>query len=397
MESYGGKAYLVGGLVRDMLLSPSHFLEDKADWDMAVDLRDTGKGLITLFKEINARTGARYVFYNQFLTGTLTLSNLRVDIAHTRDEAYPAPAVLPTIRPAGIEQDLQRRDFTINALAVVLTGKDKGKVIDPTGGQADLKARLVRIIHPKSFIDDPTRIFRGIRFAIRLGFEIESGTLYLMREAIKENYPARLTPERILYELRCICKEKEALKMLEAVVKEGVLASCWNQTPNSDFFGYPVKRFLAELGKLVQARGEGELLFVYLLSRLPIDHRFPITREEREARQALLNSERIIARLRRVKKRSGIYKNLRGVPIPALRILAILQSGAVRNRLRLYLDELISVQPQLRAADLIAAGVKPGRGLRRLLERLLEARLERKVKTPEEELTMVKRFRGKDD
>jgi len=395
VEEWGGSAYLVGGLVRDLLLKPAQFDITAPDWDIAVDLRATGQGLLSLLKKINAQTNCRYVFYNQFLTGTLLFGDLRVDIAHTRDESYPAPAVLPLVRPAGIEQDLRRRDFTINALALTLTGKGKGEVVDPTGGQQDLQLRLVRIIHPNSFIDDPTRIFRCIRFAIRLGFEIESGTLYLLRAAVKNGYPARLTPERILYELRCICRERAALKMLEAVVKEGVLASCWQQVPGPEFFGFPVKRLLAELQKLVQAKVDSGLLFVYLLSRLPVNTRFPITREEREAQQILRESKVIVSRLRRVRKKSAIYRQLVGIPVPALQVLKILTTGVVRQRLRLYLEKLLSVQPQLQAADLISAGIKPGPELGRMLERLRAARLDGQVKTTAQEWALVQRIRGK--
>ncbi len=394
VDAWGGKAYLVGGLVRDLLLDAGALSLGNRDWDIAVDLRSTGKGLLGLLKELQNRTGGKYVFHHQFLTGTLMLSELRVDIAHTREENYPQPAVLPEIRPAGIEADLRRRDFTVNALALVLSGPEKGIVIDPTGGTVDLKHHLIRIIHPISFIDDPTRIFRAIRFAVRFGFEIESGTLHLMRQAIAAGYPARLTPERILYELRCICRERSALKMLEAVIREGVLTACFSKSSGPEFFGVPVKQVLNELAALVRSGAGEELLMIYLLSRLPVNERFPITREERVAREALVNSAVLLERLSRMRRRSSIYQLLRGVPVPTLKILAVLSSAPDRSRLRLFLQELIHVQPQLQAADLIAAGVKPGPEMGRILERLLVARLDRRVKNRDEELAFVHRLQS---
>ncbi len=396
VEEWGGEAYLVGGPVRHLLISPNDYdISAVPDWDIVVDLRPTGRGLARLLKEMQVLTGSHYVFYQQFLTGTLVLGDVRVDIAHTRDETYPAPAVLPVVRPAGIEADLRRRDFTINAIAVRLTGRDRGTLVDPTGGQADIEAQVVRIIHPNSFVDDPTRIFRCIRYAVRHGFEIESGTLYLLRRAVKDRYPARLTPERILYELRCICREPAALKMLEAVIKEGVLASCWSQLPGADFFGYPVERLLADLQALSQAKAAPELMFIYLLSRLPVDERFPIVRLEREAQQALREADVIVSRLRHAQRRSTIYEVLRGVPVSALEILAILEPEPIRRRIKLYFDRLIGVEPELRAADLIAAGVKPGPALGWILKRLHQARLDGKVKSLAEEKELVRRLTGR--
>ncbi|MGQ9708094.1 MAG: hypothetical protein ACUVUR_04390 [bacterium] len=387
----------MGGLVRDLLLQggdrwlaaeKEKLPTDRSDWDMAVDLRRTGRSLVQLMREVCRQSGVRYVFYKDFLTGTITLPDLRIDISHTRDESYPRPAILPEVKPAGIEEDLRRRDFTINALAIEMVGLARGRVVDLCGGQDDLKAKLVRIIHPDSFIFDPTRIFRCIRFAIRLDFKIESGTGYLMRSAVKEGYPALLTPERVLYELRCICKEKAALKMFEALVKERVLERCWKWRPADDFF--------TELKGLVQAGIRGDLLFIYLLSRLPVAPGFPVTREEREAQAAIRNFSGLEGRLRRARRRSTIYRYLKPVPVPALKVLTVLKSGPIKRRLELFLRELINIRPDLKAQQLIDSGIKPGPQLGRILEQLLYARLDRRVQNRSDEMMLVRRLKKKD-
>ncbi len=387
VQHWGGQAFLVGGLVRDWLLGNRSRLDSRPDWDLAVDLRGTGYTLTQLLQKLSQENNGRYVSHQQFLTGTVTLPNLRIDISHTRNERYPEPAVLPRVKPDGIEADLLRRDFTVNALAVTLTGDKPGTVIDPTGGGADLEARLIRIIHPNSFIDDPTRIFRAIRFAARLNFAIESGTLFLLRTAVREGYLRRLTPERVLYELRCVCAEATAFKILEAALKEGVLAGC---------FEWSKPKFLqAELDKLSRAGISGELLFMYLLSRLPVDSSFPISRAEQQVRLAIRDFRRTANRLRRAKRRSTVYQLLMRLPAPALEILAALNTGVIKRRLKLYLAEVSKIQPELTAAELLAAGVKPGPKLGKMLKKLLWAKLDRQVKTREDEMVLINRIRGR--
>lgn len=398
-QRMGGRVFLVGGPVRDNLighLSP--------DWDLAVDLRPQrrkGEPMVVeaklkkIFEEIAKQLPAKFVFHARFLTGTVELANSevtkRIDICHTRQEFYPRPASLPKVKPASIEEDLYRRDFTINAMAVELTphsafrlSPSAFRLIDPYDGQGDLSRRLIRILHPKSFIDDPTRIFRGIRFAIRLGYEIESGTLYLLRKAVREKYPALLTPERILYELRCIVKEKAVLKIIEAIVHEGVLAAAWHwQLPDN---------FLAEVKKVVQ-RGLGpETLYKYLLSVLPVANSWPITREERESRAALENFPKIEKKLHEANKPSKIYQLLKGIPLPALKILTAIKDRSITPKIELFLNELNLIQPTLKAADLMALGIPSGPLMGKITRELVYAKLDKRVSTPAEELALAKRL-----
>ncbi len=384
-----GKAYLVGGPVRDLLLN-----HPCPDWDIAVDfgLRENRavveRKMSELLGAVARLLKGKFVFHRPFLTGTVTLpDSTKIDICHTRRESYRKPATLPRVEPASIEDDLARRDFTINALALELT-PDGEKLIDPFSGQEDLHHRLIRIIHPLSFIDDPTRIFRALRFAIRLDYNIESGTLYLLRVAVKERYPALLTPERILYELRCILAESAALKMLQALLKENVLPSCWN---NWRLDRSP----LPGLKKLSQRGATSQELFCYLLSFLPVNEKFPITSEERDTARFLRHLNPLRHRLLRAKKVSTIYHILKPIPEPVLLIMTKLEPPTIQKKCNLFLHQLRFVKPETTAADLIALGIPPGPKIGQLMKRLLTARLDKKVQTRQEELRLLKRWTNK--
>ncbi len=161
-------AYLVGGAVRDLLLGCG-----RADIDIVVE----GNAA-----ELASRLGADVVSHERFATAKVSLDGHEVDIATARTESYPHPGALPVVEPAArVEADLARRDFTINAMAIPLGGEPG--LIDPHDGRADLDARLLRVLHPLSFVDDPTRALRAARYAARFGFQLEPETAALLAEA----------------------------------------------------------------------------------------------------------------------------------------------------------------------------------------------------------------------
>jgi tRNA nucleotidyltransferase (CCA-adding enzyme) len=162
--------YLVGGAVRDILLGRS-----TSDLDFVVE-GDSGDAAA-----IAERIAPGHVAHEQFGTASVDLDGVRIDIAMARTETYPSPGALPEVHPATLAEDLGRRDFTINAMAVALDGA--GELIDPHGGEADLEAGLLRVLHERSFIDDPTRALRAARYAARFGFSLDPGTERLLRAA----------------------------------------------------------------------------------------------------------------------------------------------------------------------------------------------------------------------
>ncbi len=381
-QARGTRAFLVGGPVRDILLG-----QESPDIDIAVELDARGFGQ-ALAREL----GGRFVYHARFLTGTVTPGEHQsglldhIDVTQTRTEAYSRPAVLPTVKPAGIEQDLGRRDFTVNAMALELTPGAFGRLLDPFGGRADIADRAVRVLHERSFIDDPTRAFRAIRFAARLGFEIEPRTLALLRDCVRQGYPALLTPERILYELRLICAESKVVPIFEAVLREGLLASCFGLA--SILISPP--SFLSALQRLSRQHARPELLYIFVLSRLPLTDRFPITREEREAAAAVRDAGRIRSRLLRAGRLSTVYRVISELPVPARELLAMLEPDPVGRMIRQCLDRLQSVRVVTTGSDFRRLGLAPGPAYRRILDKLLFARLDGVVLSDADEARLAR-------
>jgi len=181
-------AFVVGGFVRDALLG----VDDK-DIDIVVEA-----DAIDFAKKF---AGKFIVQHDGFKTAVVEMNGYKIDFVTARKERYKKPAALPEITPATIKEDLFRRDFTINAIAISLNKKDFGRIIDYYDGQKDLKAKKIRVMHDKSFIDDPTRIFRAIRFQKRLGFNIEPHTQILMTDAINSGMIQKLKKQRVKKEL----------------------------------------------------------------------------------------------------------------------------------------------------------------------------------------------------
>lgn len=205
------RPYLVGGPVRDVLLGRS-----AVDIDITVE-RDSS----TLARAVAKRIGGRVKSFPQFLTYKVTADQMpEIDIATARKEKYRTPGALPSVASGNLRDDLLRRDFSINAIAVDLIDAE---LHDPTHGQRDLENRLVRVLHDRSFADDPTRIYRGIRLATRLGFAIEPHTAALMRKAIDSGALESISKERIWHELFMAMDESDAATILTAFSREGAL------------------------------------------------------------------------------------------------------------------------------------------------------------------------------
>ncbi|HKO56934.1 MAG TPA: hypothetical protein VJ276_13750 [Thermoanaerobaculia bacterium] len=205
------RPFLVGGPVRDLILG-----RHAIDIDLTLETDSS-----TLARALAKRVGGRVRSFPQFLTYKVTADALpEIDIATARKERYRSPGALPTVTAGRLKDDLLRRDFSINALALDVLG---GALHDPAGGEDDLRARLVRVLHERSFVDDPTRIFRAIRLATRLGFALEPRTAELMRGAIRGDGLTTISKERIWRELFLAMDEADAPHVLTALRDEGAL------------------------------------------------------------------------------------------------------------------------------------------------------------------------------
>lgn len=199
-QSQGMKAYLVGGPVRDLLLDSSHI-------DLDITVEGNGIRLAQKFAKLYPRV--KVVAYPAFKTATVfLLHGQQVDFATARRETYKRPGAFPQVVPSCLHDDLFRRDFTINAMAVSICPPTWGKVIDPFGGGRDLRAKKIRVLHKNSFIDDPTRILRAARLAARLHFTFEPATLKLIKEAIEGKALETISKGRYKKEMDKIKKEQ---------------------------------------------------------------------------------------------------------------------------------------------------------------------------------------------
>ena len=211
-QPYEG-VYLVGGTVRDLLLGAPSF-----DVDLAVE-----GDAIAFAEALAQRLDGRVRTHRKFGTAAVTYGeDGLVDVVTARTESYDAPAVLPSVEHAGIHDDLFRRDFTVNAMAISLRADDLGELVDPYGGRADLEARRIRVLHPRSFIDDPTRIFRAVRYENRLGFRMDEETVALAHDSVGTGHVGDLTPARLREELIALFGEGEVGHTIERIHELGL-------------------------------------------------------------------------------------------------------------------------------------------------------------------------------
>lgn len=391
--------YLVGGPLRDVLLG-----RPVADIDLAVEGDSTRFG-----KALAHELGGVFKSYRQFGTGTVKLNcelrsakcemNTRqsavvvghIDVARTRTETYVSSGALPEVRRAGIEADLFRRDFTINAMAWRLSQPQAaglkpqaGGLIDPFNGIADLRRGLIRVLHDRSFEDDPTRVFRAVRFACRFGFRIEPVTQALMKQAIRDGRLKLLSGKRVMTELALVLQERDSGKMLGVLNRTGVSAS---------LFG---ARLSADCLKSVARLPDPALRLLYLTSYLEARNwglgvrDWPLTREQQAALTSLKAYFRIRQRLLRAERPSRVFSLLASQARDALRIEAALEPKAIAVKITAFLDCYSLVKPALTGQDFKRMGISPGPVYSELLDELLKARLDGKVKTKKDEETLVK-------
>lgn len=209
-NSLGYRAYLVGGPVRDKILGKKNI-----DTDIAIE-----GDAIKVGEKLANKLKAKLVAHKRFGTCSIILKDSsRIDLASARKEKYERPAALPVVEFSLLKDDLLRRDFTINAMAISLNSKGFGSFIDPYSGKRDLEKGIIRVMHDKSLIDDPTRIFRAARFESRFGFTIETHTKKLILDAIRKGMLELLDTQRVRKEVLLILREDRPLAILERLAE----------------------------------------------------------------------------------------------------------------------------------------------------------------------------------
>lgn len=401
-QERGWQLYLVGGAVRDLLRvmqSPQESEVELTDIDLVVDgfhqsaTVGAGVELANVLQE--QFSGARLDVHGAFQTAALLWHNdpvfdsLWLDIATARTEFYPYPAANPEVEASSIRQDLYRRDFTINALAIRLTTPRQGKLLDFFGGVLDLQRGWVRVLHANSFIEDPTRIFRAVRFAVRFEFEIEPETERFIRHAIASGVYERsrsLNPRTPALQARL----KSELKYL-------LQASYWPRALRElDRLGalqclHPQLRLTRELWRRLQLADRGlrrfenwhrlshwRMLLEVLLSQVDIEDgefsRAAVAQqlqlpEETVQRLATLGErrERLQRELRKAQRPSEVVRVLSGEELAGLLLVALGLGRSLRRKVWHYLTEWAQVKPLLNGEDLKQLGYKPGPQFKEML------------------------------
>ena len=378
--------YLVGGSVRDLLMGTS--LKD-------VDLVVEGDAP-SLASEIARDLSGEVLAHARFGTATVKLGGHRFDLATARQETYPRAGALPTVSPSSIQPDLGRRDLTINAMAIGLSGREPGRLLDPCGGETDLRMGIVRVLHPGSFVDDATRILRAVRYEQRLGFTLQEDTRQHLVEAIERRMLRTVGEDRLRKELHLVFEEKQPHLALQRSGELGILSAI-----------YPPLQHGPGVQKLVGHRyAKSPMAYLGALA-------YPLSADEAEGFIKALRMPSEWARVVRdtvaVKQRCG---GGTGVPPPignsnlaigdmcefldrmattGVQVNAALSDHLeVREVLEMYLTELRHVKPLLKGADLIALGVCEGPAVGAVLRELRIARIEGRTHTRDDETRLAR-------
>lgn len=395
-DETGVRAHVVGGFVRDMLLGRQNL-----DLDVVIE----GDGL-AFAQEAARRLGLRVKVHRRFGTAVLIWSRtLHMDITSARTEYYQRPGALPTVERSSLRQDLFRRDFSLNAMAVTINPGFFGQIADPFGGLFDLERGVLRTLHSLSFVDDPTRVLRAARFERRFGFTIDPSSEALLRQAVEMDMLDEVSGARIREELLDIIDEEDPAAIFARLDDWGALRGLLADE-------VPPARAIADLRAATEAyralastfkrapRRRTVLIAALAASagRVEADRWCRWLRFGREyAEPAVITAERaeaVLAMLsdRRKMRPSRLYSLLEPLPAESLVYLWGLGNDEARRRIERFILVLAATQPAISGADLIAMGLTPGPAFAGILAQARVDRLDGKVEGREAELANLKRL-----
>lgn len=384
-EERGERLAWVGGGVRDHLL-------DRTSLDLDFVLEGDLEGFAPA---LAARLGARTTAHPRFITTTLALADgRRLDLVRARRERYPAPAALPEVEVASLREDLARRDFAVNAIAVRLAPRQRrGEIVDPFGGRDDLAAAQLRVLHGRSFEDDPTRLLRGLRFGLRFGFRFDPETATLARAAVAGRACAALSGARLARELRLLFVDRpEVDQAIAAFAQWGLPAAFAPELLDGEAVARAASLARRLRATATRLQPEGEPVDRWRLGLLALA--VPLeagARRRLASRLALDGGDRslvvagperagvVASRLRSAGLRPHEADALLAPSSPEELLLIATEGDATEGWVRRYRSEMSRLRPRLSAGDLIAAGVAPGPALGEALRALREARLDGEI------------------
>jgi tRNA nucleotidyltransferase (CCA-adding enzyme) len=398
-DSLGYHAFLVGGFVRDLLLRLDNY-----DIDIVIE----GDGLF-FAEEMARHFGVKVRPHKEFATAKLIYPDgFKIDIATARLEYYKAPAALPVVEHSSLKLDLHRRDFTINTLAISLNKNTFGLLIDFFGAQRDIKEKTIRVLHSLSFVEDPTRVFRAIRFEHRFKFQIGKHTLNLIKNAIKMDFLSKLKGKRILTELALIMLEEAPEKIMQRLQDLDLLKFI---SPDLTFDREKEKLFL-QMRSVLQWY---ELLYkgrpcntqtfytLGLIDRLSIDQVEDFCKKtemtETLKKRIIEDTEQFRDTVSRLPaaiytgKKSEIHKVLEPLSQETmLLIMAKTKSEEIKKAISNFVTYKDVLKPSFTGEDLKKLGIKEGPVYKEILETLKDAKIDLNLKTKEDEESFVKQY-----
>lgn len=399
--------YVVGGFVRDLLLkTPNH------DIDLVVE--GDGIGFARAFASV---LGGRVRVHKKFLTSVVIFPGAggkeeRVDVATARLEYYESPAALPTVEHSSIKMDLYRRDFTINALAIRLDCEPMGEIVDFFGGQKDIRDRVIRVLHTLSFVEDPTRCLRAVRFEQRYHFRIGPATEKLIKNDVSLKLLDKLSPSRLFNEFEHICAEETAILCIRRLHELGILQAIHPQLSiNPDR-----KEMLIRTAKVMawyrllyidEEMRPWLVYFLVLCSSLTYAVTLEVFRRlgiPPALKNEVLGCREKARSLRSSLKRltatpgfrvSALCAMLRPLPVEfVLYLMADMEVPETRRALSRYITVWRTEKPGVDGSDLKKLGLAPGPAYGVILQRLLEAKLDGTAASPEEQLALARELTG---
>jgi len=394
------QAYVVGGFVRDLLLR-----HENLDIDIVIE------GDAIIFARLFAsRYGARSREFQKFKTAVIIFPDgFKIDMATARTEYYEAPGALPIVEYSSIKMDLYRRDFTVNTLALKLNPGEFGTLLDFFGAQRDLKEGRISLLHNLSFVEDPTRVFRAVRFEQRFKFRVSKLTVNLINNAVRNNFFDRLSGARLFQELRLILQEENPIPAISRLAEFDLLKPVHPRLIFDAATRSMLERVQAVLSwyDLLYLEDRYQRWLVYFLGLVE-----PLNPRELEEMLGGFNLSPKLARALVLGKaeadkslislfrlgepsRVQIYQTL--APLATeylLYMLAKSRQEPVRRAISVYFTHLKQLKPELRGRDLVALGYAPGPLIKEMLDRLLEARINGEVKSRKEEKELIRRAFG---
>ncbi len=394
-ESLSYRAYVVGGFVRDLFLG-----RENLDIDIVIE----GDGIV-FARGLAGRLNARITTHERFKTAVLLIPDgFRIDVATARLEYYEHPGALPSIEVSSLKLDLYRRDFTINALAVALNPDRFGELIDFFGGQRDIKDRTIRVIHNLSFVEDPTRALRAVRFAEKFAFRIGGHTLNLIKNAVRFDILKGIAGSRILYELKNILEEERSKETITSLHSLGLLRLIhpgirWDEEMESLYERTKEALSWHRLLYTDERIERWSVLFLALTDSLPERELIGLAERLTMARKKIellrMRKDGIIA-LENIHseediKPSHLHTLLSPLPVEIiLYLMGRTDSDRVRRDISTYITRLRYIRPHLNGNDLKRLGLPEGPVIGKVLKILLHKRLDGYITTREDEERFVR-------